>query len=83
MITKSKITDTLKNEKDFKYKKFKHDPNNLECTHCQYEQREQSLKDNIKDSKDTDKLSDGRQFKTMKVIRGRYDDVVGWVKKWQ
>jgi len=91
MISKAKIKDTSKKEEDFIYKKIKHNENVLICEHCKYERAETSLKDIISSMKVTDK-SDfpnatggkvSKTFKNMTVIRGRYDDVIGWCINWQ
>ena len=91
-LSKSKIKDTSKREKDFKYKKFKHDSEAPLCTHCQFKEREQSLKDllNSRNDNDTTELFNdkgvslgNKKIKEIKVLRGKYDDVIGWVRVWQ
>ena len=95
VLSKEKIIDKLKDsgkkEKDFKWKILKHNSNDLDCLHCKYLKAENSLKDKIKDMKDTDttKYKDKsgvettHTFKLLKVFRGRHDDVIGWSISWQ
>ena len=40
MLSKSKIKDSKKPEKDFKYKMIIHNENDIDCLHCKYEERE-------------------------------------------
>ena len=85
-LSKSKIKDISKKENDFKYKKIKHNVEAIICEHCNYEEREDSLKNIIKEMNDNDTtMSKGvpKAFKVLKVIRGKYDDVIGWVIEWQ
>jgi len=91
VLNKSKIKDTNKDEKDFKWKKLKHEPQNLQCLHCKFDRAEQSLKDKIKDLnnnskknwKDINGISHTSTIQELKVLRGRYEDVIGWVISWQ
>tara|TARA_R110000744_G_scaffold20703_1_gene54232 strand:+ start:130 stop:390 length:261 start_codon:yes stop_codon:yes gene_type:complete len=85
---KLKINDTLKSKEIFKYKKMKHDESVLVCVHCTYEERELWLNETISKLKDTDKVWNKKEkvFKTIKsvrVVRGLLDDVIGVETQWQ
>ena len=89
-LSKSKIKDKVKDsksEKDFKYKRFKHSPEDVDCLHCKYNEREKSLKDKIKEMSDNETTKDEKgathTIKSLTVSRGRYDDVIGWLMEWQ
>lgn len=96
MITKEKIIDSMFGKpKAFELLKHGHSKtaNILEkkiCERCRYDVAEQSLADHIKNHKDADTIKSVDKngngvtgvFKNMIVIRGRFDDVIGWVKNW-
>jgi len=75
-----KITDKVKNARGssgLKWKKhFKHQPKDIECTHCKYTERENS----IPKDKFTVKRRDGTldEIKEITILRGRHDDCMGW-----
>ena len=81
MVKLTKIIDVVKDKKgskNLKWKlKFKHEPNNFECQHCIYEQRENSIPQDefiIKNEKGNDKI-----INEIRVKRGSDEDVVGWI----
>lgn len=89
-IPKEKIKDSKdKKEKKFKQMKHKHgdNPNGLEmvdCNRCKFEEREQSWEKHKKDSPLTTKVNGvTKNLQSCKVIRGKYDDVIGWSTQWQ
>lgn len=97
MINKNKIIDTNTLEKDFKYTKIVCKGGNcLDCSRCDCNERESSLKQFIHNNDDNMKTiiedydEEGVVIGThegsldkVKVIRGKYDDVIGWEIIWQ
>lgn len=72
------------------YEKIKHDPNALICDHCSYADREKWLQVYIKDKDMTKKIEHKdpkgnpitETFKNVRVIRGKYNDVIGVAEQW-
>jgi len=50
-----KVNDITKKESDFKYKVIPH-KNGLDCLHCDFEEREKSLKDMIEKGSDNETI---------------------------
>lgn len=83
--------------KAFEEMKHNHDkePTRLEskqCERCRYDTAEESLTEKIKSLKDTEttKLFDRdglpkgtAKFQNLHVLRGRFDDVMGWTISWR
>jgi len=92
MIPRNKIIDPRFGKKkafeDMKHNSHSNNPNRLEqieCTRCTFDIREKSMDDKIKsmNGNETTK-SNGLTltFKDIKIIRGKYDDVIGWTLIW-
>jgi len=83
--------------KTFELMKHTHEdnPNSLEklsCEHCTFDNREKSLQEHIKSHTGLEKIKSEKPgsltlqsytFKNMKVMRGKFDDVIGWSTTWQ
>ena len=80
MVKLDEITDKVKDKKgsnNLKWKlKFKHESNNIDCEHCLFKEREESIpkdKYEIKNMK-----GDTITINKITVIRGSLDDCIGW-----
>lgn len=93
MLPDNVITDNRKNlEKAYETMKHSHKsekPTRLEiqqCERCKYDTSEKSLEDKIKTMETTDQIKRKNRilkFKELRVVRGRFDDVIGWSISWQ
>ena len=93
MLPDKVITDGRKDlEKAYEAMQHAHKsekPTRLEiqqCERCKYDVGEKSLEDKIKSMKVEDEITVEKKihkFKNLKVVRGRFDDVIGWGISWQ
>lgn len=95
-LSNSKIID-MTGEKIYESKPHSHSDNPsraeiIKCKRCQYEIRENELKDMIRTMSNTEKtrgydhsITAERDFviSKIKVIRGKQDDIIGYEKTWQ
>ncbi len=97
-LSKSKIKDSMKEkEKGFESISHLHSENanrleTIKCDRCKYDRAEQSLKDKIASLTNSSKTSftnpstgatGTKTLKELRVIRGKFDDVIGWSMIWQ
>lgn len=98
MIQKEKFFDS-RDDKPKAFEEIQHihkeDPTRLqskECDRCRYDLRELSMqekKESIKDNETTSTIKpDGTpgpraSLRKMTVVRGRFDDVIGWALEWR
>lgn len=89
-VKDDKLTKLGKDKKKLKWKKLKHDPENIECLHCKYEEAENSLENHIATSNDDDTMTVKDENNIDKIVtrgkttilRGKHDDVIGWSTEW-
>ena len=90
MIPKNKINDEFAGESKI-YEKIKHDDDVLICDHCKYNKQEDWLENFITKtdySKATVKFKSKtgadiiQKFKSLRVARGKFNDVIGVFEQW-
>ena len=80
MVKFDTIIDVVKKSKgvsNLRWKKFKHNPNNYNCIHCKYTERENSIP---KEKYEIIRPDGTKQtINKIRIVRGSDDDCVGWV----
>ena len=78
LLANLKIKDKSKKPDNMaKWKKFKHEPENIDCLHCKFQQAEDSIP--IEEFTKLDEEGKQVTVKEITIIRGSKDDVLGWV----
>jgi len=90
LIPKNKIDDKFVDKPKI-YQKIKHDEDALICEHCKYNEREDWLENFITETdysnatvkfKSKTGVTIIQKFKSLRVHRGKFNDVIGVFEQW-
>jgi len=79
LVKLTKIIDKIKESRGsdgLKWEKLAHNPDSMDCLHCKYTEREDSIP---KDKFTVKEFGGGtKTISQIEIVRGRHDDCIGW-----